>query len=135
MTGEVTKQILVIDDDEGIRKLLMKVFKFSGLVAVTAANGQEGLSFVRQNKEKIGCVFLDLNMSGMDGYDTFEHLRKINNELPVVIITGQNRKTVCETFRENKPFDFVFKPFTISEIMSVTDRIFCKKQLINQGAM
>jgi two-component system, NtrC family, response regulator GlrR len=79
--------ILVVDDEEEIRKMLVFDFKRQGFNALSAGNVPEALKFVQ--KEKIDLVLSDMRMPGEDGLSLLEKIRSINPSTPIVIfLTG-----------------------------------------------
>ncbi len=79
-------QILVIDDDQGIRYLLETVFRRKGYDVVLAENGQKGLELFRHKQPDV--IVLDLKMPGMDGVAVLQHIRSLNRDQPVIMFTG-----------------------------------------------
>ena len=80
-------QILVVDDDVAVRKVLQRVLAKAGYGVLEAANGAETLAVVAA--EKVDLVLLDLNLPGENGWDVFERLTTNRLPPPVIIITGR----------------------------------------------
>ena len=83
---EMRKKILVIDDDEAIRKSFILSFEDSAYRVDTAESGKKGIKMVKKNNYDL--IFLDLKMPEMDGVETLKELQRIDNEIPVFIITA-----------------------------------------------
>ncbi len=112
--------VLVVDDEFGVRESLKVILK-SYYEIHTAAGGEEALGILKERKFDL--ITLDLNMPGLSGIETLRELRKIDNEVPVIIITGyKTTKDEKEAFLYGAR-DFISKPFNISRIVSVIDRI------------
>lgn len=81
------EKILLVDDEPAIRQMLTRLLTEEGYNVLPAGNGIEALEFV--SHEDFDLVLLDLNMSGLDGWDTYEQLASRNPMLPVIIITAR----------------------------------------------
>ena len=81
------EKILLVDDDPGIRRILLRLLAEDGYRVLTASNGVEALE--RAEATKFDLVLLDLNMPRKDGWETFEQLTAKNPLLPVILITAR----------------------------------------------
>ena len=93
----ITTWIAIIDDEEGIRKALIRLLRSSGLDAYGFSSGK--LFFQTMAIRKPACVVLDLNMPIMSGFEVIDQLAKLAPDIPVIIITGQtvtDRQIVVE---------------------------------------
>jgi CheY-like chemotaxis protein len=81
------RKILLVDDDPAIRQILARLLTGEGYAMALAANGAESIKAVRATE--IDLVLLDLNMPGMDGWETFERLATENPMLPIIVITAR----------------------------------------------
>jgi DNA-binding NtrC family response regulator len=77
--------ILVVDDEQGVRESLRMILKFSYRVHL-AQSGEEALNFIRENK--IDLILLDLRMPGLSGLDTLREIKKINEDIDVIIVSA-----------------------------------------------
>lgn len=111
--------LLVIDDDANIRKLLRRVLEKQGYRVITAANGQEGLAFARQ--ETIQLVLLDLNMPEMKGPEVVRELRKLRPSLPVIIVTGYPDSHLMMEVYVQCPVMLVPKPIDRNVLLSAVN--------------
>jgi len=84
------KRILVIDDDEAVRKSLTAILTARGYLAVEAESGQAALAYLREPPETIDAVVLDLNMPSMNGHEVLAALRATLPEMPVVMASGHD---------------------------------------------
>ena len=73
------KEILIVDDQQGIRLLLNEVFKKEGFITHLAANGFEALKIAQTTN--LDCVLLDMKIPGMDGLEILKRLKENNEEL------------------------------------------------------
>jgi response regulator RpfG family c-di-GMP phosphodiesterase len=111
--------ILVVDDEIGPRESLRMILKPIYEVH-TAANGQEALEFI--NREKVDLVTLDLKMPGISGIDVLREIRKLQDDIEVVIITGYGTlANAIEAIRYGA-VDFISKPFNVAEIIAIVSK-------------
>jgi CheY-like chemotaxis protein len=87
MKRQKRKQILVVDDDEGVRKALGLVLSGEGYAVQSAANGTEALDFAQHTPPDL--VLLDLKLPDKSGWDVFGRLLRLRPLLPVVVITAR----------------------------------------------
>ncbi|MDF2938346.1 MAG: CheY-like receiver protein, partial [Paenibacillaceae bacterium] len=80
------KKILIVDDQNGIRILLMEVFNVEGYQTFQASNGKLALEIVR--KESPDLVLLDMKIPGMDGLDILKHIKQIDSSIKVIMMTA-----------------------------------------------
>ena len=78
--------ILLVDDQEDFRQLMMFWLKSKGYSVIAAANGEDAIRLVKEETPDI--LFLDLNMPGMDGVETLKKIRTFNKDLPAIVISA-----------------------------------------------
>jgi DNA-binding response OmpR family regulator len=81
------EKILLVDDEPAIRQMLTRLLAGEGYNVLPATNGAEALEFA--GHADFDLVLLDLNMPGLDGWDTFEQLTAKHPLLPVIVITAR----------------------------------------------
>lgn len=81
------KSVLVVDDNDLVRNLIVTILEEAGIEAFTAAAGTEAIALVTDNGDAIGCVLQDLSMPGMPGEEVAAALLEINPALPIVILS------------------------------------------------
>ena len=123
------ESILVVDDELGPRESLRIILKPSYEVH-TAANGQEALQFI--DKEKVDVVTLDLKMPGIPGLDVLREIKKHQEDIEVIIITGYG--TLAHTMEAIRygAVDFISKPFNVADIVAVVGRSIERRNLRQQ---
>lgn len=121
------REILVIDDDAGIRKLLSAILENANYSVSTAESGLEGLKLFETNTYQL--VLLDLRMPGMDGPETIRAMRKIDASTPIYIVSGFH----SEFFKELKnlredgvEFQILKKPIEKENLLSLVNRLLGK---------
>ena len=86
--AEAKQRIMVVDDEKMLLILAAEILKQAGYEVVTAQSGFECLDFFRWKPVKFDLVLLDLTMPLMDGEETFQRLRALRPNLPVMLCTG-----------------------------------------------
>ena len=120
-------KILVVDDEEGILDVTEGYFQRLGYEVYTAGNGIEALEIL--NGVTIGCVFTDINMPKMDGLKLAAELRKKDNTLPVVIMTGYPSLENSIQTLKNGVIDYLIKPVNLEQMELTLKRILRERQL------
>ena len=111
--------ILVVDDEIGPRESLRMILKPIYQVH-TATDGQEALQIIK--REKVDLVTLDLKMPGISGIDVLREIKKSQDDIEVVIITGYGTLTTAIEAIRYGAVDFISKPFNVAEIISIVSK-------------
>ncbi len=104
--------VLLVDDEANVRNVVQKSLEDFGFQVVVAENGNQGMQLFEEGPEKYRLVLLDLTMPEMDGETTFEEIRKIRPEIPVVLLSGYDEAEVLRRMGGKPVQGFVQKPFT-----------------------
>ena len=114
------KRILVIDDDEAVRKAFLLALEDTGYQVDTAESGEKGIKMEKKNKYDL--FFLDLHMPGLNGVETLRALRKIDKNVPIYVVTAFYKMYFEELIKAEKEgisFDVVRKPIGGDQIVLV----------------
>ncbi len=103
--------ILVVDDAEPIRALAAAMLKRHGFTVLGAEDGCEGVEVFSEFADEIVCVILDLTMPNMDGAACFDALRRIKEDVRVILSSGYDEKEVRKRFVGKGLAGYVQKPF------------------------
>jgi len=106
-----SETILLVDDEEGVRKLVAAVLGSGGYTVMEAANGSAALSVYEKNSHKIDLVLTDVVMPQMNGMDLGQRLAEKNPDLRVLYMSGYGDGPV-NTRPGEPPKAFLNKPFT-----------------------
>ncbi len=110
---KVRERILVVDDEPDTVMLLKQVLLRDGHDVSGATSGKEALEKINQIKPSL--VMLDLMMPGMDGWETFKSIQKVN-DLPVIVVSALTQTQFIVKALENGADDYITKPFDHSEV-------------------
>jgi putative two-component system response regulator len=118
--------ILVVDDEIGPRESLRMILKPNYNV-YAVESGYAAIQMVQQVEMDV--LTLDLKMPGISGIDTLKEIRTIDPEVMVIIITGYGTlKSAIEAIRYGV-FDYIPKPFNVTEILSIIDKSIQRRRL------
>jgi two-component system cell cycle sensor histidine kinase/response regulator CckA len=106
-----SETILLVDDEEGVRKLVSAVLNMGGYTVIEAANGLAALSVYDKNSHKIDLVLADVVMPQMNGFELSLKLAEKNPDLQVLFMSGY-RDSAAQSARGEPPKAFLNKPFT-----------------------
>lgn len=104
----MAKKLLLVDDEEGIRKVLSIALSDSGYTVFTAQNGEEALDIFRRETPPI--VLTDIKMPGMDGIELLQTLKQESPDTEVIMITGHGDMELAIKSLKYQAIDFVTKP-------------------------
>lgn len=120
-------QILVVEDNEMNRQVLKAFLEKSGHNAVLAESGEEALDILSTGEYDFDGIFMDINLYDMDGVQTTQHIRQMENtkyaHLPVIAITGNVRQEEITSYYEGGLNGFIPKPIEPEVIYDVLDKI------------
>ena len=111
------KTVLVIDDDESLRRILEYNLREDGYDVVTAATGIEGLQLFQDRP--VDLVLTDVRMPEMDGVDVLARLKAIQADLPVIMLTAHGTITSAVEAMKLGAFDYLTKPFERERLKAV----------------
>lgn len=108
------KKVLIVDDQNGIRILLMEVFSSEGYDMFQAANGRLALEVVQNDSPDL--VLLDMKIPGMDGLEILKHIKEINPEIKVIMMTAYGELDMIKEATDLGALMHFTKPFDIDEM-------------------
>lgn len=120
-TNTQTISILVIEDDDAIRRGLVDALKFSGYSVLEADNGRTGLDLAVESS--IDLVLLDVLMPGMDGFEVLNRIRAARPTLPVIMVTARGAESDRIMGLETGADDYVVKPFSARELLARVEAV------------
>lgn len=115
------KNILLVDDDKDLSQSLTNLFDTDKFSFRILDDGTEVERFVSENKD-LDLVMLDVNLPSMSGLDVLKQIRKINDSLPVIVISGfVSTEDAIEAMREGA-FEYLTKPFQIEKLIDTVNK-------------
>lgn len=112
----MTPKLLIIDDDQDVQYMLKEICDFMSWHSVTASNGEQGIKeFI---VEKPNLLLIDFHMPTMDGLTTLKTIRQMNSQIPIIILTVDERQQIANEFLEAGASDFALKPIKAPDIIA-----------------
>jgi len=115
--------VLVVDDEDAVRKLACSMLERMGFSILTASDGREGVELFRQHSERITLVLLDMTMPIMGGEETFHEMRRIRSDMKIILTSGYNEQTATNHFTGLGLAGFIQKPFTFEALTNIVRRV------------
>ena len=117
---DVKSLIFVIDDDNSVRKSLARLLQSVDYEVETYSSAEEYLA--RERFEGIGCILLDVNLTGMSGLKLQEVLlNKFPQHLPIIFITGKGNVPMSVSALKKGAVNFLLKPFEDKQLLDAID--------------
>jgi two-component system cell cycle sensor histidine kinase/response regulator CckA len=110
--------VLVVDDDEAVRLVLMRTLTKIGFSVTVAADGSEAVAHMKADPGRYRLVLLDYKLPGMDSSAVFYEIRNRRADLPVILMSGYCREDAADRSSGMDFADFLHKPFTIDVLAS-----------------
>jgi len=120
--------ILVIDDEEIMREILETLLTREGYEVRLAANAAAGLELIRGMP--FDAAIVDVMMPGMDGISALDEIRKIDDDLPVLMITAFASVENAIVAMKRGAFDYITKPFKNDEVLVVLRNALAQRRLV-----
>lgn len=133
MNTNKTETILLVDDDDAILEISSEFFELKGYRIITANDGLQALTMI--TTESIDCCVTDINMPNMDGMELAEQIRKIDNTIPVIIMTGYPSLQNSIKTLQNGVVDFLIKPVHLNQMELSIQRVFRQRKIFIENIL
>lgn len=119
-----SKKILIIEDDELLRRVITKKLSLEGFEIMEAIDGEEGLRMIREHKPEL--VLLDLVLPGIDGFDVLAKMQTERglSSIPVIILSNLGQKEDVQRGLKLGAVDYLIKAhFTLGEVITKIENV------------
>jgi two-component system response regulator AtoC len=123
----VSERILVVEDDENMRFVIVEALTTKGFIVEEATSAEEAIDKTRALAADV--VLMDVGLPGMDGIEAIDCVHQVDDIVPVIVITAQNAKEVALEAVAKGAYDFFTKPFKLGELEFVVRRALEKRRL------
>lgn len=113
--------ILVADDQGGVRRLLSEVFRRESYEVVLATNGREAIDMVLETHPEV--MLLDMKMPGLDGLATLRELRRLGQQVQVILMTAYGELEIVNEAMALGAAMHITKPFDVNELKVTIARL------------
>jgi two-component system response regulator AtoC len=121
------KQVLIVDDEPNLRKILSAQLTRDGYDVLTAEDGEQGLALLKEHH--IDLVVTDLKMPKVDGMTLLKTALEEDPELPIVLVTAHGTIDTAVEALKSGAFDFVTKPFDKDEVRQIVAKALKTREL------
>ncbi|WP_323072554.1 oxygen response regulator transcription factor FixJ [Mycetohabitans endofungorum] len=135
MSSPVTTQqetVFVVDDDEAVRDSLRWLLEANGYRVQCFSSAEQFLDAYQPSQ--LGCLILDVRMSGMSGLELQEKLIAENAMLPIIFVTGHGDVPMAVSTMKKGAMDFIEKPFDEAELRKLVERMLERARTENSTA-
>jgi two-component system response regulator PilR (NtrC family) len=112
--------VLIVDDEEGFRDLLMYELSSFGYRVTVAGDGLEAVE--KASKEHFDVAVTDFTMPKMSGLETLTALKKVDSKIEVILATGYITAELAQDCLSRGAFDHISKPFQVNDLCSLIER-------------
>lgn len=123
--------ILVTDDEKSIRNSLREILEFEDYRVLVADAGESALSQLQQ--EKVDLMILDIKMKGMDGIEVLQKVKELNEDLPVIMISGHGTIKIAVQATKIGAFDFIEKPPDLNRLLISVRNALSRNKLVEEN--
>ncbi len=123
--------ILVVDDEEIMREILDALLSREGYEVRLASSGDEALAIARA--VPVDAAVVDVMMPGMDGLATLDEIKKLDDDIPVIMITAFASVETAIAAMKRGAFDYITKPFKNDEVIVVLKNAVERRQLVAEN--
>ncbi len=115
---KVSGLVLVVDDEETIRNVAAMILQRAGYKTLTACDGHDAIAKLKQHREEVACVLLDMTMPRMGGEQAYTELVRIKPGLRVILSSGYNEQTATQRLAGKGLAGFIQKPYAPKELLA-----------------
>ena len=115
--------IVVVDDEDSVRKLVTRTLERHGYRTLSAASGLEAIGAVEKFKEKIDLALVDLMMPELSGRATYRELAKLRPGLKVIYMSGYSQLIAAAEKLSEPGDEFLYKPYTLAGLVSRVQQV------------
>ena len=119
--GEGT--VLVVDDEAPVRCIARRMMEAMGFTVLTAADGRECVQIFRSEGERIRLVLLDMTMPHLDGKETFRELRRLQDNVKVILSSGYSEHTITSQFAGKGLSGYIQKPYRLEDLAEILRKV------------
>jgi two-component system nitrogen regulation response regulator NtrX len=124
----MTQTVLVIDDEQAIRKSLREILSFEGIQVEEAADGMEGIKKIES--QNFDCILCDIKMPKMDGLEVLEKAKQIKPDIPFIVISGHGTIETAVDAVKKGAYDYISKPPDLNRLLITLRNAMDKKNLV-----
>lgn len=122
-TPAISGTVLLIDDEQLVQQTASETLRRMGFSVLNASDGLEGLELFKSHREQISLVLLDLTMPNLGGEETYTHIRRIDDSVPVIITSGFSEQDILQKFVGRGIAGFLQKPISPAKLALLVKQV------------
>ncbi len=126
-------KVLIVDDEKDICFLISEILKDEKYITTSALNSDEAIKNFTENKPDLVILDVWLSNSKLDGIELLQEFKKLDNKIPIIIISGHGTVDLAVKSIKNGAYDFLEKPFNSDKLIILTKRAIESSQLYNEN--
>ncbi len=131
MTRQVTRRVLLVDDDASVREALGQTLELADMIPTLAGSYIEAKDHIA--RDFAGVVVSDIRMPGKDGFALLDYAQTTDPELPVILLTGEGDVPTAVQGMASGAFDFLEKPCAPADLIAVVEKALKTRALVLQN--
>jgi len=116
------KVFLLVDDVESVYFYFLNALKSRGVKIIYKNNGLDAIKEYEKNMDKIDLILMDLQMPGIDGYETTKRIKEINPEVIIIAQTALSLKENIQEALDAGCDDYILKPIKLNELYYLIEK-------------
>lgn len=118
----ISKEVLIVEDNEDNSQLAEKILNYYGFKTMIASHGQAAIDYCETHQPNL--ILMDLSLPDMDGMEVTREIRKKPNfqDIPIIALTAHAMKGIQETTKEAGLNDFLTKPFLPNDLITIVKK-------------
>jgi two-component system, cell cycle sensor histidine kinase and response regulator CckA len=116
---QMSGTVLVVEDEDLLRRIVSNVFRGNGLAVIEAANGESAVELFRANLSRIDVVLLDMTLPAMSGHEVLQQIRRLRPDIKVVLTTAFDEDFGLMNAAADRPWRFIRKPYKLAELSAL----------------
>jgi len=124
----MTLKVLLVDDDAAVREALAQTLELAELQAIAVSSFVVAKDYITSGFE--GAIVSDIRMPGRDGFHLLDYARGVDEELPVILLTGEGDIPMAVKAMGQGAFDFLEKPCAAADLLAVLERAMRTRELV-----
>ena len=117
-----SRKVLLIDDDDSLRRVTEYSLHSAGFQVLSAADGKQGLASFRSDSPQV--VITDIQMPGLSGYDVLQQIKSERPETIVIVVTAYSSVEKAVDAMKQGAYDYLTKPFSRDELVILVEKAF-----------
>ncbi|MGC8737406.1 MAG: PAS domain-containing hybrid sensor histidine kinase/response regulator [Candidatus Hydrogenedens sp.] len=119
-------KLLLAEDEDTVRAITQRMLEYLGFEVLSAIDGKEAIQLFKKHKEDIKCVFLDLTMPHADGVEACMEMKKMREEIPVILTSGYPHEQIINKVKIDLFSGYIQKPYRFENLKEIIQQVLSK---------